>query len=57
MLEDVEQDIIEERIAAIDLSVFDILLKDRTTGKNIVWGTTDYRFPSRRPFFRTKGCL
>ena len=42
MFEDFEQDIIEERIATMDLSVLDILLKDRTTGKNIVWGTTDY---------------
>lgn len=42
MLEDFEHNIIEERIAAIDHSVLDILLKDRTTGKNIVWGTTDY---------------
>ena len=42
MLEDFEHNIIEERITTIDHSVLDILLKDRTTGKNIVWGTTDY---------------
>lgn len=29
-------------IVSIDLGLLDILLKDRTTGKNIIWGTTDY---------------
>lgn len=32
----------EAAIASIDLGLLDILLKDRTTGKNIIWCTTDY---------------
>ena len=34
----------EEDIRALDRVVMDILLKDRTTGKNIIWATDDYRF-------------
>ena len=34
----------EEDIRALDRAVMDILLKDRTTGKNIIWATDDYRF-------------
>lgn len=35
-------DIAEDRTAAIDSSLLNILLKDQTTGKNIIWAATDY---------------
>jgi len=35
-------DIAEDQIASIDRSLLNILLKDQTTGKNIIWATTDY---------------
>lgn len=36
-------DILEESIADIDPSILKILLKDKTTRKNILWCTSDYR--------------
>lgn len=36
-------DIREEDIRAMDSTLMDILLLDRTTGKNIIWATDDYR--------------
>lgn len=35
-------DIIEEEIMKMDENLFDILLKDRTTKKNICWATENY---------------
>ena len=35
-------DVIEEDIAQYSRELFDILLKDRTTNKNIIWATNDY---------------
>lgn len=35
-------DIIEDDIISYGKSILDILLKDRTTGRNIIWGTKDY---------------
>lgn len=57
-------DIAEDRIATVDLSLLNILLKDQTTGKNIIWATTDYALlgedyaPSREilPPLITKRC-
>lgn len=37
-----EIDIIEEDIRQYDLSIFKLLLKDKTTGKNIMWCTNNY---------------
>lgn len=37
-------EVLEEDIRAIDRAVMDILLLDRTTKKNIIWATDDYRF-------------
>lgn len=42
MLESSGLGVNEAAIAPIDLSLLHILLKDRTTDKNIIWGTTDY---------------
>lgn len=42
MLESSSLGVNKTAIASIDLGLLDILLKDRTTGKNIIWGTTDY---------------
>jgi len=39
---DVDIDIIEEDILEYGYSVLDILLKDRTTNRNIIWATNDY---------------
>lgn len=35
-------DILEEDIIRIDVNLLKILLKDRTTNKNIIWATDDY---------------
>lgn len=35
-------DILEDDIAEIDLQILKLLLKDKTTGKNILWCTKDY---------------
>jgi len=35
-------DILEDDIADIDLRLLDLLIKDKTTGQNILWCTTDY---------------
>ena len=35
-------DILEEDIICIDVNLLKILLKDRTTNKNIIWATDDY---------------
>ena len=35
-------DVIEEDIAQYSRELLDILLKDRTTNKNIIWATNDY---------------
>lgn len=35
-------DILEEDICVLDSDVLNILLKDRTTRKNIIWATSDY---------------
>ena len=35
-------DVIEEDIALYSRELLDILLKDRTTNKNIIWATSDY---------------
>ncbi len=37
-----EIDVKEEEIESIDSELLKILLKDRSTGKNIIWATTDY---------------
>lgn len=42
MLESSGLGVNEAAIAPIDLGLLHILLKDRTTDKNIIWGTTDY---------------
>ena len=43
MLEKKEKvDIKENKILKIDSSLLEILLKDKTTGKNIMWLTEDY---------------
>lgn len=38
----VKQDVQENRIAQMSASLLDVLLLDRTTGRNIVWATDDY---------------
>lgn len=35
-------DIIEDDLVALERSLLNVLLKDRTTGKNITWATDDY---------------
>lgn len=35
-------DILEDSVRSLDRELLDILLRDRTTGKNILWATTDY---------------
>lgn len=35
-------DVVEEDIAQYSIKLLDILLKDRTTNKNIIWATSDY---------------
>ena len=35
-------DILEESVRSLDKQLLDTLLRDRTTGKNILWATTDY---------------
>lgn len=37
-------DIIEQRLADYDISILNILLSDRTTGRNIIWATDDYAY-------------
>ena len=37
-------DIVEQRLADFDISILNILLSDRTTGKNIIWATDDYAY-------------
>ena len=37
-------DVIEESILLYDKSLLDLLLKDKTTKKNILWATTDYEY-------------
>ena len=37
-----EVDILEDDLVKVVPGVLDILLKDRTTGRNILWGTEDY---------------
>ena len=36
-----EIDIFEEKILKYSPALFELLLKDKTTGKNILWGTDD----------------
>ncbi|PMC34644.1 restriction endonuclease subunit M [Bacillus sp. UMB0899] len=36
-------DIIEDEIVDYGEPIFSILLKDQTTGRNIIWGTSDYK--------------
>ncbi|WP_294703527.1 restriction endonuclease subunit M [uncultured Fusobacterium sp.] len=38
-----EIDIFEEKILKYSPALFELLLKDKTTGKNILWGTDDYK--------------
>lgn len=35
-------DIVEQRLADYDISILNILLSDRTTGRNIIWASDDY---------------
>lgn len=35
-------DVLEDSIKALDAQLLDLLLTDRSTGRNIVWATTDY---------------
>ena len=35
-------DVKENNILSIDFELLDILLKDRSSGKNILWGTDNY---------------
>ena len=35
-------DVLEESVRSLDRELLDILLYDRTTRTNILWGTTDY---------------
>lgn len=37
-------DILEDTIVKWDPEILEILLKDRTTNKNIIWGTDDYEY-------------
>lgn len=37
-----EVDILEDDLVKVVPGVLDLLLKDRTTGRNILWGTEDY---------------
>lgn len=37
-------DIVEQRLADYDISILNILLSDRTTGRNIIWATDDYAY-------------
>ena len=39
----VKVDIIEQEILELDEKILKILLKDRTTNKNIIWATDDYK--------------
>ena len=36
-------DIKEERLLSIDIELLNILLKDNSSGKNIIWATDDYK--------------
>ncbi len=40
-------DVLEDMLLQFDETVFKWLLKDRTTGKNIIWGTSDYEDKGR----------
>lgn len=42
MLPDKSIDIKENDLLKIDRSLLDILLKDKTTGNNIIWATDNY---------------
>ena len=35
-------DVKEERLLSIDMELLNILLKDNSSGKNIIWATNDY---------------
>lgn len=43
MNEKIVVDIVEQKILELDEKVLKILLKDRTTNKNIIWATDDYK--------------
>lgn len=43
MKEKIVVDIIEQEILELGKDIMKILLKDRTTGKNIIWATNDYK--------------
>lgn len=43
IIDEIEVDISETKLSKKDRELIKILLKDRTTKKNIIWGTNDYR--------------
>lgn len=43
ILENKDIDIFEEKILKYSPALFELLLKDKTTGKNILWATDDYK--------------
>ena len=43
ILENEDIDIFEEKILKYSPALFELLLKDKTTGKNILWATDDYK--------------
>ena len=42
MAKEIRVDIKENRILALDSTLLNILLKDNSSGKNIIWATDDY---------------
>ena len=42
MIKEIKVDIKENRILALDSTLLNILLKDNSSGKNIIWATDDY---------------
>lgn len=42
MAQEIKVDIKENRILALDSTLLNILLKDNSSGKNIIWATDDY---------------
>ncbi|MBR2869997.1 MAG: restriction endonuclease subunit M, partial [Clostridia bacterium] len=42
MAKEIKVDIKENRILALDSTLLNILLKDNSSGKNIIWATDDY---------------
>lgn len=42
MAKEIRVDIKENRILALDSTLLNILLKDNSSGKNIIWVTDDY---------------